>query len=691
VNGYSIFSGGKYLGVTQDARALVYPDTINRETIFYPEFGDVEVGPKVVFKHGEWYNLRTSWNTYFCYVNFSPTAAFQPSEFTKFKVEWFGDQAKFTDMNGAMMVTGSLIECLMTVKQNKNGYSLQSGGKYLGITQDRRALLYSDANSVDTIFYPELVNTQKSSSIIEDGKVIAFKTRWGTYVYYKDFKPTVSFSVLHETKFTCKRLGSKFQFTDPNGLNLVAASGSDNTFTVIEHYQPQVNGYSLLSDGGSYLGVSQDGRVLLYKSTTPTETRFYPVVMPNSTTQIQKKESVKRITFSLGLFKDGEGIALKSKHGSYFYYDDQNEPKVTFTKNENCQFIVEQHGDRFKLRTINFSYACTTQSNFTLFKITEYNNPQQNGYSLFSGDKYLGISLAGDVLCYKDDSSWDTRFFPETYTLDKKETIESTEYTQPLAIEDEYVGKWKISESLLEKQGWKTQGDIEILEMSRNDSEYKNVVNMFMKYTKRNFNITKIMCINNEPLSTLFGHRLDNLALRLKKPIFQPKWDNEKNVPQRKKYNEKMENLAVEKYKGVSIIPVFHGCRKQVVYEICETGFANLKTTDMGYFGAGIYGTPHAEYAATVYGDGVVILCYMSVGHAYPVVDGDMEKLMGKSNYANFDSHFIPVVPKNPQLHALGKEAVYFPCRPDAQAVYDELVVFQESQIVPRYVIYYDK
>lgn len=650
-----------------------------------------------VFKEGDVCQLRTVWNTYFCYINDAPTAIGTPTIECQFKIEYKDDKIIFRDNTNAAMVTGSVNDYMMTITPNKDGYSIYSGGKYLGVTKDNRALVYTTNTAVETVFYPEFksknqikqiqsysIQNNQQSSLIQHGRTIAFKSCWGTFVYYNQFfSPSVSKYLINDCKFKVEQVGSKFKFKDPRDLNLVACTGTDNTFTVTEY---QDKSYSLLSDGGSYLGVSNDGRVLLYKTCHQKETKFYPVVLDNNTTYQVTQNVTKK---SIGIFGDGQTLCLKSKWGTYFYYDDDNYPCTSMTKNKNCKFTIEQYGDKFKLRTINFSYACTSKSTYSLFTVVQYENPQLNGYSLFSGEKYLGISKDGKVLCYDNDKGWESRWFPEPYVDQPEYVIGEKEV---FSNEDFSGGTdhWKISDKLLASKNWQKKGDYDLLTLNTSDEEYQFVANQFTKFSKK-FKIKSIVCINNEQLSTLFEHRIDNLALRMKKPVFQPKWEKENQINQRKKYLDRFNNLMVcNRYKGVSIVPVFHGCRKEVVYEICETGFANLKTTDSGYFGSGIYGSPQSEYAGTVYGEGVVMLCFMSTGFTYPVVHGDMDKLMGKNNYANFDSHFVPVYPRDMNLHQYGKEKVYFPCTEYQTPIYDELVVFQESQIVPRYVIYFE-
>jgi len=174
-----------------------------------------------------------------------------------------------------------------------------------------------------------------------------------------------------------------------------------------------------------------------------------------------------------------------------------------------------------------------------------------------------------------------------------------------------------------------------------------------------------------------------------KKKAFLPKWREDSHKSNRRiEILNRLELYSVGKVGNVMVVPVFHGMQEQLVDEVCETGFANLGKTDEGYFGKGIYGTTQAEYAARVYGNGVCLLCFVSILNAFPVIYEDMPDLLGAGNYSNCDVHFVPVVPKNPYFE---NEIIYLATKAGDIPVYDELVVFQDAQIIPRFIIYYDK
>jgi len=76
--------------------------------------------------------------------------------------------------------------------------------------------------------------------------------------------------------------------------------------------------------------------------------------------------------------------------------------------------------------------------------------------------------------------------------------------------------------------------------------------------------------------------------------------------------------------------------------------------------GKGLYFTPSPDYASIYCRDPVMIMGWIAVGNVFPVIKSDMEKLMGKSHYKNYDSHYAPVKPANPSDP---KNAVFFPIK----------------------------
>jgi len=194
-------------------------------------------------------------------------------------------------------------------------------------------------------------------------------------------------------------------------------------------------------------------------------------------------------------------------------------------------------------------------------------------------------------------------------------------------------------------------------------------------------------------LNTKFEMHLRTLQARSGESKFGPKWDHENEPGWRKSVAREAESMAAlvsdHMAPDVKILPLWHGTSVTNLDTIFRTGFANLSDTDPGYFGKGLYGTPEAAYAYRVYakphGDNAVLLLnYVSFYSAYPVIDGDMGKLKGKGNLGNYDAHFIPVVPRNPDDP---NEVVFLPCKPNQHFKYREVVTFDSGSCLPRYIV----
>jgi hypothetical protein len=169
----------------------------------------------------------------------------------------------------------------------------------------------------------------------------------------------------------------------------------------------------------------------------------------------------------------------------------------------------------------------------------------------------------------------------------------------------------------------------------------------------------------------MFEGQVEVLKNRSTKEQFQPSWDQESNPTLRKQVMDRFQTIVRKQgsfVDGCSILPIFHGTKREAIKSIIENGFAPLQSTDEGYFGTfsffffffsncnrtnfvegkGLYFTPSPDYASIYCRDSVMIMGWAAVGNVFPVIKSDMEKLMGKSNYKNYDTHYAPVKPIDP-------------------------------------------
>jgi hypothetical protein len=85
----------------------------------------------------------------------------------------------------------------------------------------------------------------------------------------------------------------------------VGAKTTDTNFIVSK----ETSGFSLFS-GGLYLGISSEGKAMVYNSSNQWETRFFPV-------------SVSVVN---PLLKNGSKVVFKTSRSNYFYYDKNGFP-----------------------------------------------------------------------------------------------------------------------------------------------------------------------------------------------------------------------------------------------------------------------------------------------------------------------------------------------------------------------------
>eukprot|EP01127_Copromyxa_protea_P016970 TRINITY_DN5133_c0_g1_i1.p1 TRINITY_DN5133_c0_g1~~TRINITY_DN5133_c0_g1_i1.p1 ORF type:complete len:3090 (-),score=350.31 TRINITY_DN5133_c0_g1_i1:161-9301(-) len=132
------------------------------------------------------------------------------------------------------------------------------------------------------------------------------------------------------------------------------------------------------------------------------------------------------------------------------------------------------------------------------------------------------------------------------------------------------------------------------------------------------------------------------------------------------------------------IIPVVHGTTGDTALQICSTGFAALSTLDAGFYGKGIYFTTSAHYALPYYAqkkEPCVIISYVIPGNVYPVVEDhtrqDGSSLLGKPTVSGCQAQYVRTT-----------KAGLIPPPDYKDVTYDELVITQESQILPSYLLF---
>eukprot|EP00727_Mastigamoeba_balamuthi_P013680 m51a1_g8935 hypothetical protein (1530) ;mRNA; r:905566-914603 len=224
-----------------------------------------------------------------------------------------------------------------------------------------------------------------------------------------------------------------------------------------------------------------------------------------------------------------------------------------------------------------------------------------------------------------------------------------------------------------------------LIDAGRRDSEF--VVELYQRSPVPGFELARVQIIYSPHQEQAFENRVAQLQARVGNPAFAPGYEGEGNRATRAAVRERLMEMARRTpeaaYPNVKVVAMWHGTRAEALESVFRAGFASLATTDEGFFGKGVYSAYEARYASEVYSRGALLVNWVSLFSAFPVVDGDMPRLTGKGSYANYDAHFIPVRPAS----AAPGEQNYVACTELSQAVFHELVTFEASQNLPRYLV----
>lgn len=207
--------------------------------------------------------------------------------------------------------------------------------------------------------------------------------------------------------------------------------------------------------------------------------------------------------------------------------------------------------------------------------------------------------------------------------------------------------------------------------------------------------IDKIELVHNVETYRTFLQQINRTERQQQQKEFQPHLNIETNPVERTKVLNRLQTLIqqVNHNRKASIVRVWHGCKPTVVSQLVSDGFAALGKLDNGWYGKAMYFTSSAEYA-TKYTDptGCLIMCYVVLLNPFPVITDDAPqnapsktfRFYGKGNYANYQCHYIPVAPVS--------ETARWNFRPPPRGVedapFDELAIFQQSDILPQVIVH---
>jgi len=226
--------------------------------------------------------------------------------------------------------------------------------------------------------------------------------------------------------------------------------------------------------------------------------------------------------------------------------------------------------------------------------------------------------------------------------------------------------------------------------------DWELVLRSYAPHPVPGYDVGRVEVIFNPSMNKEFKARCNRLQQRQGNPRYAASW--RRQGPDGKARTEVARYLEVltepyqdEDYPSVKLMPLWHGTQRDKLGSLLKTGYSAFGDTDSGYFGKGIYAAFEAAYAQ-MYADnfgqtdltnGVLIFNWGITYNSRPIIKSDFNHNLRQLNWvpdtATYDSHFVPVV-RLTRVH-------YIPISPPETPQFTEVVFFDTSQILPRYLV----
>eukprot|EP01127_Copromyxa_protea_P005204 TRINITY_DN150_c1_g1_i10.p1 TRINITY_DN150_c1_g1~~TRINITY_DN150_c1_g1_i10.p1 ORF type:complete len:764 (-),score=100.45 TRINITY_DN150_c1_g1_i10:18-2309(-) len=221
--------------------------------------------------------------------------------------------------------------------------------------------------------------------------------------------------------------------------------------------------------------------------------------------------------------------------------------------------------------------------------------------------------------------------------------------------------------------------------------DFQNVLEFFNTHLGgEGYTVTQITECFNPGLVSAFIDKRKRLKQqqRLAPELFNMKdWRLFQNAEQREQifqtFEAKIQSFKWNAGNSVPIIPVVHATSEDSAHTIIKTGFATLSSLDSGFYGQGMYFTTDAAYIAPYAAQNpkpCILLCYLIPGNSFPVTENPMHpnSLRGLALKPGYQSHYV-LVNASGMVAAEGETNIY-----------DEIVVNQDTQVLPAYILTLD-
>jgi len=225
--------------------------------------------------------------------------------------------------------------------------------------------------------------------------------------------------------------------------------------------------------------------------------------------------------------------------------------------------------------------------------------------------------------------------------------------------------------------------------------EMKLMSNRFTRFTRSN-HWMNLFCANIK------------LEKRFEKApnLFQnQKWRDEDHSESRTWIFDRFEKITQQfpwnKDEAIKIIPLIHGTDYETALKICSTGFASLSVLDSGWYGQGVYFSSSAKYVIPymLKPKPAIIISYVIPGNIFPVFEDPRIKddtrikddpRIKEDPRQKKHSYSGKAIKPGYQSHYVVTKVNGYPAEKTSNHCFDELVVGQEDQIVPAFILKVD-
>eukprot|EP01126_Amoeba_proteus_P062401 TRINITY_DN8479_c0_g1_i1.p1 TRINITY_DN8479_c0_g1~~TRINITY_DN8479_c0_g1_i1.p1 ORF type:complete len:280 (-),score=60.30 TRINITY_DN8479_c0_g1_i1:79-918(-) len=229
--------------------------------------------------------------------------------------------------------------------------------------------------------------------------------------------------------------------------------------------------------------------------------------------------------------------------------------------------------------------------------------------------------------------------------------------------------------------------------LDRKSEDWERMEDVFYNFGEASsvLNVEEAFAVFNETLLQSYINQYKILTNRIKNnpSLFNKEgWRDEKGVEDRQKvqdtYKQRVHGVSWNANDIVPILPLLHGTDFAVACSIASSGFAILSSLDAGWFGKGIYFTSFVKYCIPYFStrkEPSIIISFVTMGNVFPVTEPPSEpnSFLGAAMKPGYNSHYIVVTTEGVPANDDDRRA--------SKPLYDEIVIPQESQIVPVYIL----